>query len=132
MYFVEESAEDQELRCRFLSYLSVALRHHKKKYQDKNHTLEVSEVLLESTYITVPAIAVSDTNSLLPVDLENEGLIHAISCLSEREQYVLMARVLGDRSFNDIAASLHLSYKGAAAIYYRAVDKVKRNMEAIL
>ena len=130
MYFVEESAEDQELRCRFLSYLSVALRHHKKKYQDKNHTLEVSEVSLEGTYKTVPAIAVSDTNSLLPVDLENEGLIHAISCLSDREQYVLMARVLRENSFKDIAESLHMSYKGAAAIYYRAVNKVKRNMGA--
>ena len=53
MYFVEESAEDQELRGRFLSYLSVALRHHKKKYQDKNHTLEVSEVSLEGTYIII-------------------------------------------------------------------------------
>ena len=130
MYFVEESAEDQELRGRFLRYLSVALCHHKKKYQDKNHTLEVSEVSLEGTYKTVPAIAVSATNSLLPVDLENEGLIHAISCLSEREQYVLMARVLRENSFKDIAEALHMSYKGAAAIYYRAVNKVKRNMGA--
>ena len=56
--------------------------------------------------------------------------IYAISCLSEREQYVLMARVLRENSFKDIAEALHMSYKGAAAIYYRAVNKVKRNMGA--
>lgn len=130
MYIVEESAEDRELRSRFLGYLAVALRHHKKKYQDKNHTLEVCEVSLESTYQTVSTIVAPDTNLTLPMDLENEDLIQAISCLSGREQYVLISRVLGEYPFKDIAETLHMSYKGAAAIYYRAVDKVKRNMGA--
>lgn len=130
MYIVEESAEDRELRGRFLGYLAVALRHHKKKYQDKNDTLKTREVSLEDTYKTALAIVASDTNLTFPMDLENEDLIRAISCLSGREQYVLISRVLEDYPFKDIAETLHMSYKGAAAIYYRAVNKVKRNMGA--
>ena len=64
----------------FLAICQLRFATTRKNIRTKNHTLEVSEVSLEGTYKTVPAIAVSDTNSLLPVDLENEGLIHAISC----------------------------------------------------
>ena len=64
----------------------------------------------------------------LPIleDLENDELIHALKEISERERYVFLTHVLEGKSFDELAAELNLSYKGAAAIYYRSIQKIKR------
>ena len=48
--------------------------------------------------------------------------------LTERERYILLAHVLDERDFTALAGELGLGYKGTAAIYYRAVQKVRRSM----
>lgn len=64
----------------------------------------------------------------LQLQLEDENLLFAIRQLSPRERYVLLARAVDERSFKEIAGKLNISYKGAAAVYYRAVTKVKKYM----
>lgn len=59
------------------------------------------------------------------LQLEDERLLFAISKLSPRERYVLYARAVDECSFKEIAVKLNVSYKGVAAVYYRAVTKVK-------
>ena len=49
--------------------------------------------------------------------------------LTERDRYVLFARALAERSFEELAAELGLSYKGIAAVYSRAIQKLKKEME---
>lgn len=48
--------------------------------------------------------------------------------LSDRERYILLERVVCERSFDELAAELGIGYKGAAAIYYRAIKKIKNGM----
>lgn len=48
--------------------------------------------------------------------------------LTERERYILLAHVLDERNFAALARELGLGYKGTAAIYYRAVQKVRKSM----
>lgn len=36
---------------------------------------------------------------------------------------------LDERSLDELAAELGLSYKGFAAIYYRAIQKIKKKMK---
>lgn len=130
MYITEESAEDRKLRARFIAYLAAAFRHHKKKYCDKSNALQQYEILFEHPE-TISSSLQTNNDLYLPLIMhfENEALICAIHCLSARERYVLLSRGVGGFSFKEIAACLGMSYKGAAAIYYRAVDKIKRNME---
>ena len=40
-------------------------------------------------------------------------------------------RVLDKRPFDVIGVQLGLSYKGAAAVYYRAIRKLKKNIEGV-
>ena len=67
--------------------------------------------------------------SLPPLaQIENQRLLYALMDLTERERYILLAHVLDERNFAALAGELGLWYKGAAAIYYRAVQKVRRSM----
>lgn len=45
--------------------------------------------------------------------------------INEKERYVILARVIEEKGFDKIAAELGIGYKGAAAMYYRAIKKLK-------
>ena len=49
----------------------------------------------------------------------------AINQLDEREKYVLVARVIHEKDFEEIGDSMGLKYKGVTAIYYRTIKKLK-------
>ena len=61
--------------------------------------------------------------------MENEALLMAFLSLNERERYVLLKRIVDEVSIEDLAEGLGLGYKGAAAVYYRAIKKIKRKMK---
>lgn len=67
----------------------------------------------------------------LPVmmQLENTALFYALKGLTERERCIFLARVLDEKPFEELAEELGLSYKGAAAIYYRTIRKIKEAMK---
>ena len=67
----------------------------------------------------------------LPVleSLEDNSLFYALKHISERERYIFFSRVLENKSFDEMAAELDLSYKGVAAIYYRSIQKIKKYMK---
>ena len=58
-------------------------------------------------------------------------LLNALEQISERERYVFMARVLDGISFEELGAELGLGYKGVAAVYYRAVSKIRKRMKEV-
>ena len=45
--------------------------------------------------------------------------------IKEKERYVVLARILDEKGFDEIADELGIGYKGVAAIYYRAIRKLK-------
>ena len=55
-------------------------------------------------------------------------LTQALGQISDRERYIFFARALERRSFQDLALELGLGYKGVAAIYYRALQKLKKEL----
>lgn len=64
----------------------------------------------------------------LYVRLQNEKLFWALSTLTERKRNVFFACALEEKYYDKLAAELGLSYKGVAAIYYRAIQKIKKRM----
>ena len=63
--------------------------------------------------------------------IESSALLYALKQLDERERYVFLARVLDKRPFDVIGVQLGLSYKGAAAVYYRVIRKLKKSIEGV-
>lgn len=55
-------------------------------------------------------------------------LLEALQQLGERERYVFLSRALGEKSLERLSIELGLTYKGTAAIYYRAIHKIKQKM----
>lgn len=55
-------------------------------------------------------------------------LAQALSQISDRERYIFFAHALEKSSFDDLAAELGMGYKGVAAVYYRAIQKLKKEL----
>jgi DNA-directed RNA polymerase specialized sigma24 family protein len=62
------------------------------------------------------------------MQLENTALKLALEQMKERERYIFLAKVLDDRRFEELAAELDMGYKGVAATYYRALEKIRKEM----
>ena len=52
----------------------------------------------------------------------------ALDSLDDRERYVLVSRVIQEKSFEDIAESLGLKYNGVATIYHRTLNKLRKKI----
>ena len=48
--------------------------------------------------------------------------------MPQRDRYILLAKILEDRTFGELSEELGVGYKGIAAAYYRAVQKIKRKL----
>ena len=64
----------------------------------------------------------------LQMQLENTALKLALEQMKGRERYIFLAKVLDERSFEELAEELGMGYKGVAAAYYRALEKIRKEM----
>lgn len=126
-------SEDEILQNRFTAYLSKAIQRQRKEYiLHAIRQKQIEKLLGELAEIQKCDFAWEEWNELpLLMRLENESLLYALKGLTERERYVLLARILDERSFEEIANRMGMSYKGAATIYYRALQKIRNRMEEV-
>ncbi len=123
--------DDYILQNRFTAYLLSAVNRRKAIYIDDIIRDQKTSLLIDE--------AAADRNSDLEYAafkdkaeltvFQNEKLFLALTCLSDRERYVLFRRVLDEKGIDELAMALGLSYKGVAAIYYRAIQKIKIKMK---
>lgn len=122
-------SESDIIQNRYTAYLATAIVRRRNDYIEKVSRLQVEyitdAVLPEEVYILELEV-IGD----LPIEmqLENTALLRALKELGTRERHVFLSRVLDDKSFEDLAEELNISYKGVAAIYYRAILKIKKRM----
>ena len=55
-------------------------------------------------------------------------LLEALQKLNERERQIFLARTLEEEDFETLGAKFGLSYKGAAALYYRTIQKIRKSI----
>lgn len=111
---------DHILQNQFTAFLNTALCNRRKTYLRgiyRRHrkecvTDEIRSVCIEEEYYIEPGADCSE-------------LYAALHSIKEKERRVFLARVLDEKSFDEIAKGLGLSYKGAAAIYYRTIAKLR-------
>lgn len=122
--------EAEKLQNRFTSYLLVAVRRQQRDYILKKNQQERLELLAENDAWQLEAPSESDMLGELPLlmQLESNALKSALEQLSKRERYVFLARALDEADFEELAVTLGIGYKGVAAVYYRAVNKIKKKM----
>lgn len=124
-------SESNIVQNRFTAYLVKAVGRKKSAVlQCRNH-LALHEFSVDfHDYLSWAPTEPSEPDALIALlQFENELLERALDRLSERDRYILFAQVLEDQSFKILAAKLGLGYKGVAAAYYRAIRKIKKEME---
>lgn len=122
--------EAEILQNRFTAYLSMAIRHRRNDYIQQALRKQQAEYLAENLLFDLEYSMEQKLLNELPlmIRLENDALLQALREINERERHIFLARVLDDKGFGELADEFGLSYKGAAAIYYRAVRKIKNRM----
>ena len=121
---------DEILQNRFTAYLLSAVHRRKAEYIDKIVKEQQIASLNENIVMDADFDLEREALQCIPLfmRLQNEKLYRSLSELSERERYVFFNRALDEMSLDELALELGLSYKGVAAIYYRAIQKIKRKM----
>lgn len=131
MWKQNNGQEDDELRFRFSRYLIQAIKRTGRDYLNRLYQYRYRETPTELIETAWYSFEQEEARHLhLWDEIESCVLLHALKSLGERERYVVLSRVLDDCPFDVLAVRLGLTYKGVAAIYYRAVQKLRKSIKA--
>ena len=124
--------ESNIVQNRFTSYLMIAVNRHRAAALQRRKDINVHELPLDD-FLPFIEESMEDPqeqalNAYHQLELEDESLERAIKCLSERKKYVFFSQALQERTYKELAQDLNMGYKGVAAIYYRAVQKLRKEM----
>ena len=122
----------EELQIKFTGYLIQAVRRTQRDYLKALYAYSNQETLTDTIFVVSQTLE-QEVMERLPLweNIESGALLYALKQLDERERYVFLAHVLDKRPFDVIGVQLGLSYKGAAAVYYRAIRKLKKSIEGV-
>ena len=125
--------EAETLQNQFTAYLSMAIQRRRYKYILQAIKQQQIESLTENPVSNLEYDIVQEIFEELPLlmRLENDTLLSALKELNEKERHIFLTRVLDEKSFEELADKMGLSYKGVAAIYYRALRKVRKRMKEV-
>lgn len=115
------SNEQEKLQNRFTALVSRSMSRAKIDYIRKEECRNRFTCVMEDEKMAF----IPDETDFISNFCESDALSFALSQLEERERYVLFARVLEERDFEEIADKLGLKYKGVTALYYRTVAKLR-------
>ena len=139
MYTEEKKLTQEEISWRqFNKYVKTALIRKRKDYLQKKARIMKHEMPQDPETILLykwdrrndrdfEALFQDDTD-ILTLDIENKRLQQALKQLNRREYYVVITYTLKRRTLIQLAEDLGIKYKSAAAVYYRAMDKLRREM----
>lgn len=126
----EGQDNDDVLQNKFTAYLLSAVKRRRALYIDTALRNQKLTEMIEATVIddTFEFDSELSLDAPLYMKIQNEKLYQALFELSERERYVFFSRVLEEKSLDELATELGLSYKGTAAVYYRTVERIRKKM----
>lgn len=121
MFTKNNSSDEQDiLQNQFTAFLTVAVSNARIDYL-RARIRRLQKELVTEEY----EILFSEDHDYIEALSDNDALRYAMREIKEKERYVVLARILDEKGFDEIADDLGMGYKGAAAIYYRAIRKLK-------
>lgn len=122
--------EVNAVQNRFTAYLVTAIRRRKVQYFQWSEKWTTHETSVDPQEYVELWHEEPDMLAALPpmAQMENQRLLQALSEMPQRDRYILLAKILEDRTFGELSEELGVGYKGIAAAYYRAAQKIKRKL----
>lgn len=121
--------ESNILQNQFTAYLLVAIQRKKIAILRKRERLRKFEELTD--FQSAPSGGQAAYLQKFPLEaaFENAALEMVLSQLTPRDRYIFLARILDKRSYEELGAEFGLGYQGAAAVFHRVMNKVRKAME---
>lgn len=113
--------EQEKLQNRFTAFVTTSMSRVRIDYLRKEKSATRYTYEMEDEKIAL----IPDSSDFMSELCDSDSLAYALKQLDERERYVLISRVIEEKSFEEIADKLGLKYKGVAAIYYRTTAKLR-------
>lgn len=122
--------EINAIQNRFTAYLVTAIHRRKAQYFQWSEKWTAHEASVDPQDYAELWYDEPDMLAALPplAQMENQRLLQVLSEMPQRDRYILLAKILEDRTFGELSEELGVGYKGIAAAYYRAVQKIKRKL----
>lgn len=119
--------EQNILQNEFSAFITTALDRTRLKYLSREARRTSRTYEMEDEEFSL----IPDGSDFVSELCETDALAYALKQLDERERYVLFARVLEEKGFEEIADNLGVKYKGVTAIYYRTTAKLRKILGGI-
>ena len=106
------------------AYLMTAIRNRKASYMKSQEKIRLNEI---NGDIPIHALPMDSAPMYLQFaeQFENERLSHALRQLNKQDRYIFFSRVLGEKSWKELAAELSMSYGAVAMSYHRTVKRLR-------
>lgn len=122
MYIKNNGSNEHDiLQNQFTSFLMIAISNARIDYLRSRIRRLQRELVTEEQEVYFA----KDTD-YIELIADNDALDRAIREIKEKERYIVIARVLDEKGFEEIAQELGMGYKGVTAIYYRAIKKLNK------
>lgn len=118
--------EDEILQNQFTAYVSLAIRHRRIDYIRKLERKNCKELSLSEVEDFMP-----DEDDRVDKLLEYESLRRALHQIREKERKIVLARVIEEKPFTEIAQEMGMTYKAVTHLYYRVMKRLKVHMEGV-
>lgn len=113
--------DSNAVQNRFTAYLKNAVHNKRIDYLYKKANPSQFELPIEDLE-QLPTDQLDFTSRIA----EYDTLQWALRLIKERERYILLARVIEGKDFQQIGTEVGLSYKGTAAVFYRTLAKLRK------
>ena len=118
--------ENEIMQNQFTAYVSRAIRNFRWAYL-MNRSRRDSGELPFSEYQDHLASEDDPIQELL----ESELLRQVLQQIRDKERYIVLSRVVEEKSFAEIATEVNMTYKTVTSRYYRTMKRLKAYMEGV-
>lgn len=125
MYKRNNGLDDREiLQNQFTAYVKRAVHNRRIRYLVQRDKY----IRMEGNLTEIEPYAYDTRNDIQSV-MDFEALREALQSIREKERYIILARVVEEKSVSEIAAELGISYRAVTSLYYRGMRKLREVME---
>lgn len=79
--------------------------------------------------LTESEFALPDKTDIIQEIADYEAMQQAMKSIKQKERYIIIARLVEEKDFDEIAKELGMTYKAVTSLYYRVLKKLRQHME---
>ncbi len=113
---------DEVLQNQFSAYVKRSVYRHRVNYLTLKSKVSCHETNLDFLD-KLPGISYDISY------VELDALRRALQDIKEKERRIILAHIVEEKSFVEIAIELNMTYKAVTGLYYRVMEKLRKYME---